>query len=39
MCPPESFSAGQFTTDLDILDDAYRMGQEDGQQFLQNWAS
>ncbi|MFT6423257.1 MAG: putative patatin/cPLA2 family phospholipase [Thalassolituus sp.] len=37
MCPPESFSAGQFTTDLDILDDAYRMGQEDGQQFLQNW--
>ncbi|WP_369984179.1 patatin family protein [Thalassolituus sp.] len=30
LCPPESFSAGQFTTDMQVLDDAYQMGIVDG---------
>ena len=36
MCPPEEFTAGQFTTDMDVLNDAYRMGINDGRLFLAN---
>ncbi|CCU73694.1 MAG: patatin family protein [Thalassolituus sp.] len=38
VCPPESFVAGQFTTDLDILNDAYAMGREEGDKLITCWA-
>ena len=34
LCPPEAFSAGQFTTDMQILDEAYAMGKADGVNIL-----
>ncbi|MEK9712226.1 MAG: patatin family protein [Thalassolituus sp.] len=37
LCPPEAFSAGQFTTDLDILNEAYQMGKDDGLRLIASW--
>jgi len=37
LCPPEAFSAGQFTTDMTVLDEAYAMGQDAGRQLLARW--
>ncbi len=37
VCPPDTFSAGQFTVDLNILDDAYQMGERIGKQLIKSW--
>ncbi len=39
LCPPEAFSAGQFTTDMQILDEAYQMGVVDGQTLMRTWSA
>jgi len=36
VCPPEDFSVDQFTTDTDILHNAYLEGIRSGKQWLQN---
>jgi len=36
LCPPEDFTVGQFTTDLQVLDEAYALGKADGQDVVKN---
>lgn len=37
VCPPETFSAGQFTLNLKVLDKAYQMGIAIGTQLINDW--
>lgn len=37
ICPPDEFSASQFTMDLPTLDQAYQFGRKDGEQAMQRW--
>lgn len=37
ICPHDSFAAGQFTTDIHTLNQAYQLGIDDGLKTVQHW--
>ncbi len=37
ICPDESFAAGQFTMDLETLEQAYQLGEKDGYVAIRRW--
>lgn len=39
MCPPEEFSAGQFTLNIDVLNEAYEMGKKEADTLIKKWNS
>lgn len=36
-CPPENFNASQFTLDIKVLNEAYKMGKKEGLELIKNW--